>query len=370
MSSYDNNLYDAGLSSIARRLRIKDYQRPESIPLRRPVRPYDKEEQKLEPSLEGLINQQMRLDAVGGFSEQERMIFDKRRNFDKALLYSYQGANIINIREKTDTLLSPKPVRALINPNKLKADYDEKIISVAYEANFKPGDVFEWLGTNTYWLIYLQNLTELAYFRADIRKCSYQILWKDDNGDIKSTYAAIRGPVETKINYIQKHLISVDEPNYSLNILMPQTPDTLAYFKRYSKFYLKDSNVCWRVEAVDWISLPDILEVTAVEYYSNEMEDSDSIAGNLIVEEVNPNTPIENAAISGPTFIKPKVSYEYVTAVKDKWQWYVDPKYPIKLSVSADNPKKCTIKWEKGISGQFELSYGDYNKTIIVESLF
>ena len=46
MSSYDNNLYDAGLSSIARRLRIKDYQRPESIPLRRPVRPNDKEKQK------------------------------------------------------------------------------------------------------------------------------------------------------------------------------------------------------------------------------------------------------------------------------------------------------------------------------------
>ena len=62
--------------------------------------------------------------------------------------------------------------------------------------------------TNTYWICYLQDLTELAYFRGDIRKCSYKINWVDE-GEKKSTYAAIRGPVETKINYIQKHEISV-----------------------------------------------------------------------------------------------------------------------------------------------------------------
>jgi hypothetical protein len=39
--------------------------------------------------------------------------------------------------------------------------------------------------------------------------------------------------VETKINYIQKHLISVDVPNHSLNILMPHTPEAVRYFRRY-----------------------------------------------------------------------------------------------------------------------------------------
>jgi hypothetical protein len=80
-------------------------------------------------------------------------------------------------------------------------DYDDKILSVGFEHNFKCGDVFKWIGTNTYWLIYLQDLTELAYFRGDIRKCSYEIAWEDENGK-HSTYAAIRGPVETKIDYI------------------------------------------------------------------------------------------------------------------------------------------------------------------------
>jgi hypothetical protein len=76
-------------------------------------------------------------------------------------------------------------------------------------------------------LIYLQDLTELAYFRGDIRKCSYEIEWVDEDGNQQRTYAALRGPVETKINYIQKHSISVDTPNYSLHILLPKTTATL-----------------------------------------------------------------------------------------------------------------------------------------------
>ena len=62
-------------------------------------------------------------------------------------------------------------------------------------------------------------------------------------------YLAVRGPVETKINYIQKNGISVDTPNHSLNILMTKTPEALKYFRRYSKFYLQgieeeDKNIC------------------------------------------------------------------------------------------------------------------------------
>ena len=77
--------------------------------------------------------------------------------------------------------------------------------------------MFEWVGTNTYWLVYLQDLTELAYFRGDIRKCSYTISWQDEDG-LHTTYAAVRGPVETKINSAQKHGIIMNTPNYSFDI--------------------------------------------------------------------------------------------------------------------------------------------------------
>jgi hypothetical protein len=124
------------------------------------------------------------------------MIRDKRRSLDRAVWYSYQGADVIDVGNA-----DRKTARALINPNKLKPDYDDKIISIGYEHNFAPGTIFEWVGTNSFWIIYLQDLTELAYFRGDIRKCSYEIAWEDEDGSY-STYVAVRGPVETKINFI------------------------------------------------------------------------------------------------------------------------------------------------------------------------
>lgn len=315
----------------------------------------------------------------GGYHQQERMIRDKRKSLDRALLYSYQ-AGLVKKQypeqmELMEGVREAPPIRALLNPNKLKADYDEKIISVGFEHGFKPGDIFEWIGTGTHWLIYLQELTELAYFRGDCRKCQYEISWVDEDGNVQSTYCSVRGPVETKINYIQKHRISVDTPNYSLNILMPRNKATLEYFRRYSKFYLKgisegDVNICWRVEATDSISTPGILEVVAVEYYANETEDDmeKGLVGGLKIEPIDPNEgKIVN--IEGDSFIKPKKTYQYSFSGQDAvYTWKIDKKYPVKI-ISQDN-SSITLKWDVSYSGQFELQYGNYTKTIVVESLF
>ena len=317
-------------------------------------------------SVDGVDHQGTRARQAGGNLQQERMIKDKRRSLDSAVWFSYQAAEVV----KTDAE-NRKPVRALINPNKLKQDYDDKIISIGYEYDFAPGTIFKWLGTNTYWIIYLQDLTELAYFRGDIRKCSYEIKWEDDNGELHQTYAAVRGPVETKINFIQKHGISVDSPNHSLNILMPKNEATLEYFQRYKKFYLQGDDTCWRVEATDWISMPGILEVIAVEYFANEDEDDieAGIVGGLIEETENPNEE-QRDRILGETFIKVKKTYEYEFDGVLKANWKVDEKYPVKFEVDKNNSKKITLKWDNSYSGQFELYYGNYVKTIVVESLF
>jgi len=87
-------------------------------------------------------------------------------------------------------------------------------------------------------LIYLQDLDELAYFRGDIRRCRYTIKWKDEEQNEYMTYVAVRGPVETRVESIQKQNVSVDVPNHSLNILMPKNDNTLKFFQRYSEFYL------------------------------------------------------------------------------------------------------------------------------------
>ena len=325
-----------------------------------------------EQSIAGINALAKYLYAAGGPAQQSRMITDKRKTLDRVIKYSYQGAFIQRIGEKT------KPAPALINPNKLKQDYDDKILSIGFEYNFQPGDIFEWCQTGTYWLIYLQDLTELAYFRGDIRKCSYQIVWIDEQNEEHKTYAAIRGPVETKINYIQKHTISLDEHNYSLNILMPLTDESLNYFKRYNKFYLQndDKKVCWRVEAVDWISTPGILEITAVEYYANKSEDDieNGLVGALIAKKIDPNEGDLTQIISGETFIKPKKEYSYIcNKIIPDGKWSFDKNYPIEIVNITRNAKGksvITIKWNSSYTGQFELSFGQFKKTIVVESLF
>ena len=325
-----------------------------------------------------------RLHVHGGFDQQSRMVHDKKRTLDRVLNFSYQGANVRKVRQKNMgpesdwAKQTPYPmVRALINPDKTKMDYDDKIISIPFECGFDVGDVFEWCGTGSHWLIYLQDMNEIAYFRGEIRKCSYEISWEDEDG-MHTTFAAVRGPVETKINYIQKHQISVDTPNYSLHILMPRNEQTLKKFKRYSKFYLQSpepgaDNVCWRVEAVDWISTPGILEINAVEYYANETEDDveNGIVGAFITKQENPNEDSVEDTIIGDTFIKPHGVYFYKYRGLATGRWKIDTDHlPLTISVNPKDNRQLQLRWEKSHSGQFDIAYGKVTKTIVVESLF
>ncbi len=313
----------------------------------------------------GVSNMARRLKTNGGYPQQDRMIHDKRWSLDHAVLYSYQGAKVKHIEGGGEA-------PALMNPNKLTQNYDDKVLSVGYEFNYKPGDVFEWCNTDTKWIIYLQDKTELAYFRGEVRRCRYQVSWKNSQGDIETVYLAVRGPVETKIQYIQKSGDSIDRPNYSVNFLMTKTPETSKYFQRYSKFYLKgigegDPNTCWRIEAVDGISMEGVLQVNAVEYYANETEDDmeNGIVGGLIVEPVDPATPAD--LIVGETFIKPRTAVTYSYEGAGRANWYIDKKYPVESTVNGNH---ITIKWIKGYNGQFEIECNGKKKTVVVESLY
>lgn len=312
--------------------------------------------------MNGLELLKMRLDHAGGQDQRARMIKGKRKSLDQAILYSYQGATVCKIGETNNA-------RCLITPNQVKPDYDDKNLSIGFEYGYKPGDVFEWLDTKTKWIIYLQDLTELAYFRGDIRKCSYEISWEDKNGEIQTTYGAIRGPKETSLSSIQKFGFSMDLPNYTLSLLLPNRKNTVEQFQRYSKFYLKnlDDNtipVCWRVEAIDSISLPGVLEVYATEYYINAFEDDleQGVVGGLIEE---PAEQITN--IIGDSVIRPKKTYTYIYSGQNQAQWLYDTSLPIEVKI---DDKQISVKWLNNYSGQFDLSYGDEIKTITVESLF
>lgn len=341
-----------------------------------------------EAALHGLDHTETLLKYNGGIPQQDRMIKDKRRSLDRALKYSYQGAFI----KKVDDSAVPwgfKPVgaqdtdciRALINPNKLKPDYDDKILSVPFEYGFKAGDVFEWCNTGTNWLITSQNKTELAYFRGDIRRCNYIIRWMTSDEVIHESYAAARGPVETKINFIQKNTISLDTPNHSLNILLPKTKETIQYFQRYARFYIGASLydedpdtfpwVCYRVEAVDYISTPGIFEITAVEYYANK--DTDDIPAGLadakILQKEKPNESIgSKITIEGPTYINPFIKTKYVCAgIGDHWE--VKGPEHLEWEVDTNDSNILYVTWGHHMTGNFNIKNGQYERQIIVESL-
>lgn len=270
-----------------------------------------------------------------------------------------------------------EPSRALINSDKTKMDYDDKIISIPWEEEFEPGTVFEWCQTGTYWLVYLQEKTELAYFRGSVRRCSYLIKWVDE-GQEKNTYAAIRGPVETRIESLTKNNINVDVPNYSLNLLIPKNDDTLKQFRRYSTFLLSDGlNVtCWRIEAADAYNTPGVIDLTAVEYYINKDEDD---VENLIIDgKLSQAEKIEpESAIVGEGFIRPKQVYNYVfDGYIENGEWLIEEGKPLQFKISNSNNAKpqIHIKWNNSYSGSFELSFGNAEKkisrVIVVESLF
>lgn len=323
------------------------------------------------------------LQVRGGFPQQERMIRDKRKALDHATKYSYQAVRIKKAQDCQDIDLdcsNAPTVRALINPDKLKMDYDQKVLSVRFDHGFQAGDIFEWERTNSYWIILTQDIDEIAYFRAEIRRCSYQIRWVDEDGEEHSVYCAVRGPVETKIDDYDRHNILFNDPNYSLDIYMPKNPYTMNRFKRYDKFYLMgaddpDDKICWRVEATDSISTPGILEVQAVEYYSNNTEDDveNGLVGVLIEKEVDPNPSTERKVvfISGETFIKPSKEYVYTLGIPSNLPWQVDEKYPVKLEPFTNEKGYASVKvkWTAMYSGEFELKIGNYTKTIVAESL-
>lgn len=341
-----------------------------------------------EAALHGLDHNETLLEYNGGIPQQDRMIKDKRRSLDRALKYSYQGAFI----KKVDDSAVPwgfRPIgadettriRALINPNKLKQDYDDKILSVPFEHGFKAGDIFEWCNTDTKWLITSQNKTELAYFRGDIRRCNYLIRWTGADGQTHECYAATRGPVETKINFIQKNSSYLDVPNHSLNILMPKRKDVIEYFKRYSLFKLSSSlfeedpentldeySICFRVEATDWISTPGVFEMTAVEYYANDVEQMNTLP---VSEEIPKDTMGSQISISGQTFIRPfeEVEYVYNGIIDEEWE-VIPANAPVTLVEDTKDDHRVTVTWTDGHSGQFVLKNGQYQRTIVVESLF
>lgn len=313
--------------------------------------------------LENLELMKMRARAAGNDRQHNRMIIDKQRSLHRALLYSYQAAWV-----KKDNDSSADWVRALMNPDKVKFDYDEKVISIDWEHNFRPGDTFEWgKGTGSHWMVLKTEDTELAYLRANCRRCQKLSAFDPINKEMFSQWCVIRGPVETKINTIQKAGIIADVPNLTLDIYMADTERNRRTFERYVNFEFDER--FWKVQAVDFISTPGVYEIVAEEDYECHNHEQ-----YLQVEKPEP-VPAEVNEILGDVSIKPCEKHCYMMKLPATGEWTIT--LPATKNKEIDDVMDYTIDgdkifvtWTMLRSGSFILHYGEYEKTVNVESLF
>lgn len=313
--------------------------------------------------MENLELFKLRAEYANNDRQRNRMSQDKLKSLQRALLYSYQSGWI------RKDFSNENYVRALINPDKIKFDYDEKIVSVEYEYNFKCGDSFEWPKlSGVHWLIYKQEITELAYFRGSIRRCQEVTFIHPDTKETVKIWAAIRGPVETKLNTIQKSGIVADVPNLTLNLYMPNNELNQRVFARYQTFAF--AGRFWQVVATDDISTVNILEI-------NALEDYDCKSNELLTEVVDPNvnTAQNEVQIVGQTFVKPLEKHNYSIGLDDG-EWSItlpasnNKEIEDVLEYTVQNDGSIDITWVAMISGSYIIHYGEIEKTIVVESLF
>lgn len=269
-----------------------------------------------------------RLQYQGGNQEQ-RFIKDKLIGLKRALLYSYQAA--------TAVLADGRQFRCLINPNRNKPAYDNKILSIPYkdiclnsprvgktsqgqeEIGIKPGDVFIWKETDTHWLVYLEYIEEDAYFRSEIRRCDQQVKIGDD-----SYWVYIRGPVETSIEWTQKAGIEWNTLNYSLVMYITSDQLTNSYFERFKTIKVFNPKFneekTWQVVGVDPYYGDGILQVFLDEFFENSIVDKVEKEKQNATNEnnsVNKTTPYIKGPISVPQYSK--AYYEICNADNGKW---------------------------------------------------
>ncbi len=210
---------------------------------------------------------------TSNFNQWIRMREDKLKSMKKALYFSYQAAIVqkYNPLEAEDAQTAPY-FRCLINHDKLKVAYEDKILSIPFEENsvnidpivtdnqdmietdFSNGTVFKWIHGNkekwtpdSYWIVYLQYSEETAYFRAEIRKADEKIIVTTEDGKELVYRGWTSGPDEQTIEWNVKSGIVWNDMNYTKLLYITKDETTSAFFKRFDR--IKVNNKWWEVQA-------------------------------------------------------------------------------------------------------------------------
>ena len=346
---------------------------------------------------------------VSGYADPwVRIREDKLRSMKRALFNSYQAAII-----KFDKDDREFHFRCLINHDKLKVDYQDKILSipfrqipVQYEKDpfsynkfvdvgtpgpffdsqgnpvqgedgslnvyrVRPGDTFQWISgnqgymPNSYWIIYLQYSEETAYFRGEIRKADDEIevipIEQDGTeGDPIIYHGWTVGPNEDQAIWNVKRGVVWNDMYYTKILYITKDETTTEFFNRFERVVINGQT--WEVQGYNdnygtssKNSTGGLIRVALKETYTST---------DQIIQRMNKESQDTEIHISGPTTIQSYDIIKYYVS-NGTGQWFIPATAPITLLSFTDNEIKMKVN-KVDTSTTFDLKHGEQVLTITV----
>ena len=206
-----------------------------------------------------------RQEAYGGSSSIDKLNYRNKQLFNRALQESFNAEEVV---------LNNKDWRALILEDKLTLELDQKWIGMPLESNLKPGDVIHVKRNDVRWIMVQTDLSERSFCRCVGKRCVTEITWRDEDDNVHSSWAALRGPTETSIKTEARKHILFDQGNEKVALWLPDTPETKS-LRRYKHIMVKGET--WEIASVDYLTTPGILELNLVEAQDNRDLDNTSL---------------------------------------------------------------------------------------------
>ena len=203
--------------------------------------------------------------AYGGSSSIDKLDYRNKQLFNRALQESFNAEEVV---------LNNKDWRALILEDKLTLELDQKWIGMPLESNLKPGDVIHVKRNDIRWIMVQTDLSERSFCRCVGKRCVAEITWRDEDDNVHSSWAALRGPTETSIKTEARKHILFDQGNEKVALWLPDTPETKS-LRRYKHIMVKGET--WEIASVDYLTTPGILELNLVEAQDNRDLDNTSL---------------------------------------------------------------------------------------------
>lgn len=203
--------------------------------------------------------------AYGGSNAIDKLDYRNKQLFNRALQESFNAEEVV---------LNDKDWRALILEDKLTLELDQKWIGMPLESNLKPGDVIHVKRNDIHWIMVQTDLSERSFCRCVGKRCVTEITWRDEDDNVHSSWAALRGPTETSIKTEARKHILFDQGNEKVALWLPDTQETKS-LRRYKHIMVKGET--WEIASVDYLTTPGILELNLVEAQDNRDLDNTSL---------------------------------------------------------------------------------------------